>query len=277
MSSRTVRSAAQSIWARLRPAAGRVADTGSSGWLARIFAGESGGGATLTAFPARRQAWLARPMMAYLLALWGASAALGEELDPFEDDLRARIARVNTGTLAFLPSPPERPVHHHHNELILDAQSLDHGWARLRQCHEHLDAVPRAEVVFRPDGIRGLALVSASGIDRAWVEGPSVQLAGVGNAARLCLDAESQVVSRNDDGSYSVRNGPFMRRFLDGYYPMRVTLAVHYPCDRLRLAEVSPAPQLGFSLSEGDCRVDLSAWFEGRLNTEIRFVPRDGS
>jgi hypothetical protein len=58
---------------------------------------------------------------------------------------------------------------------------------------------------------------------------------------------------------------------------MQVSMALRYPCEQLRLAGVSPPPQAGFTLSEGDCRVDLTAWFEGRLSTEIRFVPRDGS
>jgi hypothetical protein len=209
-----------------------------------------------------------------LLALAaGAARAAEPETDPFEDDLQARIARVNEGALAFLANPPDKPVHHHHNDLRVDERSLEDGWVRLTQCHENLDAVPRAQVVFRPEHIRSLAVSSASGIEAAWVEGPSVQLKGIGHDARLCLDAETLVLSRNDDGSYSVRNGPFMRRFLDGYYPMQVSMAVHYPCDRLHFAGVLPAAQPGFTVTAGDCRVDLNAWFEGRLNTELRFEP----
>jgi hypothetical protein len=64
-----------------------------------------------------------------------------------------------------------------------------------------------------------------------------------------------------------------MRRFLDGYYPMRVTLAVHYPCERLQFAGATPTPQPGFSVRDADCRVDVEAWFEGRLNVALRFLP----
>lgn len=224
---------------------------------------------------ARRQAWSIGVNFMAILALMGsARVAPGEEPDPFEDDLRERVARVSNGALAFLPERPEQPVHHHHNDLALDHASLEHGWARLRQCHENLDAVPRAEVIFRPGHIRRLSLVSSSGIDRVWLEDTSVQLAGVRPGARLCLDAESQVVERNDDGSFTVRNGPFMRRFLDGYYPMRVSMTVRYPCEELVFAGLKPGPQAGFSVTAGGCQVALDAWFEGRLDTEIRFVPR---
>lgn len=208
------------------------------------------------------------------VALLLAAGAQGEPADePWdaEEELRARIARVNTGALAFLATPPARAVHHHHNEVILGPESLADGWARLRQCHEHLDPVPRAEVVFRGGRVRNLRVESSSDIERAWVEGASVQLVGVSAGARLCVEAESQVLTRNDDGGYSVRNGPYMRRFLDGYYPMQVSVEVHYPCDRLRFTGATPSPQPGFVLRESSCRVDLEAWFEGKLNTELRF------
>ena len=210
---------------------------------------------------------------AILLAVLASVAKAGEE-DPMADDLQARIARVNEGTLTFLASPPEKPVHHHHNELWMGAGSLEDGWLVLQQCHEPLDAVPRSQVVFRDERIRNLSVASASGIERVWVEGPSVQLAGVGAGAHLCVAADSRALSREDDGRYVIRNGPFMRRFLDGYYPMRVSMAVHYPCDRLRFVGATPPAQAGFAVNEGACRVDVDAWFEGRLNTELRFEPR---
>jgi hypothetical protein len=206
-----------------------------------------------------------------VLALGSAPPRASEETSP-EDDLTERVARVSEGALRFLPTPPQKAVHHHHNELRLSPQSLEDGWADLEQCHEHLDAVPRVEVVFRPEGIRKLEVTSASRIDRAWIEGPSVQLEGVHPGATLCVRAESRVLSLLEDGSYAVRNGPFMRRFLDGYYPMRVSMSVHYPCGEVQLASVTPLAQPGLSVTTPPCRVDIDAWFEGRLHTEMRFT-----
>ena len=201
-----------------------------------------------------------------------AVAAEDADHDWFFEDFEERIAEVNEGQLVFLASPPDEPVHYHQNTLILDETSLESGWARLMQCHDHLDAVPRAEVTFREGFLRNLAVTETRNIGRAWVEKSTVQLEGVQPGARLCLRAESRVLSHNDDGSYSVRNGPYMRRFLDGYYPMRVSVEVRYPCDRLKLASLSPPAQKGFQVTQGPCRVYLNAWFEGRLKTELRFI-----
>lgn len=203
-----------------------------------------------------------------------ALAAPDPEHDWFFDDFEERIAEVSDGELEFLPTPPTEPVHHHQNTLILDETSLEDGWARLVQCHYHLDAVPRAEVIFRKGSLRKLIITDASNIGRAWVEGPTVQLEDVDHGARLCLRAESRVLSHNEDGSYSVRNGPYMRRFLDGYYPMRVSVEVRYPCNQLMLASLSPPAQEGFRITQDACRVYLDAWFQGRLKTELRFVQR---
>lgn len=212
-----------------------------------------------------------------VLALGLAPAAAGGAEDPewWDDDLAARVARVSDGELAFLATPPAKKVHHHHNSLVIEAWSLEDGWLRLEQCHEHLDAVPRAEVVYREGNIRKLVVTEQKHIGAAWVEGPSVQLKDVEPGARLCVSAESRALLRNEDGSFSVRNGPFMRRFLDGYYPMHVTMDIHYPCDRLRVAAVTPEAQPGFVVTTRPCQVSVDTWFEGRLHTEVRLEPSD--
>ena len=194
--------------------------------------------------------------------------------DWFEDDLEERIDRVNDGELQFLPVPPAEPVHHHRNVLILNETSLKDGWARLQQCHQHLDAVPRAQIVFREARVRDLNITLRSNVARAWVKGASVQLEGVQPRAKLCLEAQSRVLRRNEDGSFSVRNGPYMRRFLDGYYPMRVSVELRYPCGRLQLVGSSPRRQQGFTVTETACGVSVDAWFQGQLVTDLRFVER---
>ena len=191
----------------------------------------------------------------------------------FFDDAESRIDRVSEGELHFLGEPPARAVHHHHNILTIDHRSLQDGWVAMRQCHDNLDAVARAQILFRPGNIRNLSVTRQDAIGQAWVEDSSVQLEGVEPGARLCVDAESRVLSIAEDGTVSVRNGPFMRRFLDGYYPMQVSMDVHYPCEALELASVTPPAQEGFDVTAGDCQVGLDALFEGRLHTVLEFAP----
>jgi hypothetical protein len=187
-------------------------------------------------------------------------------------DLEEQIARVSDGDLRFLAEAPERAVHRHINRIDIDEESLRDGWVALAQCHEHLDAVPRAEIVYRADGIRGLVVREAKNIGQARVEGNTVQLTDVQPDARLCITAESQALRALGDSIYRLQNGPFMRRFLDGYYPMEVQLEVRYPEEALDLVATSPSGEAGVLLTKGDGELSLSLRFEGRLYTCLDFA-----
>ena len=178
---------------------------------------------------------------------------------------------VNEGALVFLNQRPVKQVHHHQNHLIIDADSLLNGWVRLRQCHEHLDRVPRAQIMYNRERIRDLQITTSGNIEQSWVEDNTVQLRNVQENARLCVQAWTRALKANGDGSYSLRNGPFMRRFLDGYYPMRVSMQIDYAASGLRLIAMKPERQQGFDVTEQNGRLAFDAWFEGRLKTEFLF------
>jgi hypothetical protein len=178
---------------------------------------------------------------------------------------------VNEGSLHFLETAPARPVHHHQNHIRIDAESLRSGWVELAQCHDNLDAVPRAQITFREGYVRDLAVLSFARIEEARVEGASVQLHNIEPGARLCLTAQTRALHAAGNGYFNLYNGPYMRRFLDGYYPMRVTLNIAYPSDLLRLIDVSPPVQPGLELAEQSGAIRIDALFEGELNTLIQF------
>ncbi len=180
-------------------------------------------------------------------------------------------AEVNEGELHFLTTPPERPVHHHHNRITILDSSLEDGWVRLDQCHRNLDAVPSAEVTYRPGRIRNLRVTRAVHIDGAWAEEHSVQLRNVRRGAELCVEAETLALAPNGEASYSLSNGPYMRRFLDGFYPMRVSMTVRLDTDKLRFVESIPEDQPGFTLRQQGNEVGYDTVFEGILTTVLRF------
>lgn len=178
---------------------------------------------------------------------------------------------VNEGPLHFLEIPPAKPIHHHQNRILVETGSLASGWVGLAQCHDHLDAVPSAQITFREGFVRDLKIDIARGIERAWIEGASVQLRNISPGSRLCLSAQTRAL-RDAGGSYfNLVNGPYMRKFLDGYYPMRVTLEIVYPEHALRLIDVSPPPQPGLAVVEQAGHLRLDAVFEGELTTLIQF------
>ncbi|MDJ0739851.1 MAG: hypothetical protein QNJ91_09040 [Gammaproteobacteria bacterium] len=188
-----------------------------------------------------------------------------------QEALRAQIAAVNEGALAFLDTPPKRVVHHHAGRISISPQSLDDGWVVLEQCHVNLDRVSAAQILFNPTRSRNLSVVSTRNIDDAYPEGSSIQLRGIGVDSEICLRAESRALHRVDDGVYELKNGPFMRRFLDGYYPLRLSLTIDYP-DSLSLADHQPLTQPGFAVVQQPGTLNVEALFEGELRTAFRFL-----
>jgi hypothetical protein len=201
--------------------------------------------------------------------------AMDEEEWP-DMDLEERVAAVNDGDLRFVASELAEDAHRHVNTIRIDSESLGDGWVQLTQCHENLDAVRAAQILFNAERIRDLEVVSADRIGRAWVEGHTVQLTDILPEAKLCIRGESRALFPLGEGRYRLRNGPYMRRFLDGYYPMQVVLDVSFPADRLALVQHQPATQPGFAvrLEAGHAAVDAA--FEGRLFTCLDFCEKGG-
>ena len=175
--------------------------------------------------------------------------------------------------LRFLATPPAEGAPHARNALTLSTHSLEEGFVALEQCWSGLDPVPDMEVLYRYERMRGLRVSRAEGIGETRVEGQSVRMRDVGRGATLCVTAEVAILHRQADGSYRLRNGPFLRKFLDGYFPFHLTLTVAYP-DDLALTAVTPETQPGVTIEKGPGRLTLEAWFEGELTTELRFQPR---
>ena len=201
-----------------------------------------------------------------LLPLFG-QAAPSEEERFFKN-----ISEVNDGDLRFLANAPDSPVHHHQNRITLTPDSLASGWVKLEQCHQYLDPVPSSQIVYGEDRIRALRITRTENIERTWVNGHSVQMENIKPAALICIEAESLALLSDGPNAYVLRNGPYMRRFLDGYYPMRVTMTVSLGNSGLRFDSLSPTAQPGFNLRISHDEVGYDTWFEGRLSTAIRFV-----
>lgn len=209
-----------------------------------------------------RYSWFIPLLLAIAPVVHGAS----------EEEMFFKGARdVNEGSLRFVDAPADRAIHHHYNQITIGESSLNDGWVRLEQCHEHLDAVPLAQVVYGQDRIRRLQVLESRNIGEAWVEDNSVQLRDVRPQALLCIQAETRALARNGDQTWNLSNGPYMRKFLDGFYPMRVSMAVHLQTRRLRFVDIEPDAQEGFRVWSTPNGVGYDTVFEGVLRTVIRF------
>lgn len=200
------------------------------------------------------------------------SANVDEEWERFvNDDSEERALAVNEGELEFLVAPLDKPPHILHNKLIINAQSLKDGWVKLVQCHENLDQVSIAQIMYHGRRTRNIQVSSKVGVEKAWVEKNTVQMVNISDNARICITAEVHSLYPNFDGTYSMHNGPFHRRFLDGYYPMRVTMDVTIPKGKLSFGAIYPMEQKGFSVDHDKQSVQVDALFVGELNIEVFF------
>ena len=198
-----------------------------------------------------------------------------EQLDWLNSDAEHPAVVVNEGELAFLSTEPGKAEHHQSMQVRLTPETLATGWARVDQCHRDLDAVPSLEVVFHKQRIRKLRVTSYSNIERAAVEGHRVLVNNIMRGSEICISAESRLLKPVDaaDGGqrFEMKNGPFMRRFLDGYYPLTLNLEVEYPQEILQIASVEPADQKGWNIRYDAGRITMGGRFEGRLTTRVYF------
>ena len=193
-----------------------------------------------------------------------------------ETDFEAQALAVNEGDLEFLSEVPEKLPPILQNRFTISTQSLKDGWIDMVQCHERLDPVAKAQVLYHPQRTRNIEILSSNNIQRSWVEDNSVQLENITADATLCVHAEVKSLYSNFNGSYSMRNGPFLRKFLDGYYPMRVIMDVAFPEGKLSFEAINPQVQNGFDVHYEKDKMSIEALFVGELEIEVYFTDLTG-
>ena len=119
--------------------------------------------------------------------------------------------------------------------------------------------------------MRKLKIKSTKNIKHAYVSKQSVQLEDIQKKARLCVTAEVRNFYQNEDKTFSLVNGPYHRKFLDGYYPYHLSMDIKF-AKNLRFLYSIPKVQAGYDVQQGKNSLKLDTWFEGKLNTEFRFM-----
>jgi hypothetical protein len=218
--------------------------------------------------------WLAA--VVGLLAWSGPVPATDDDWPAWADEearLRQAIARVNDGELSFLEQPPGSRIHRHAARVRISYGSLEDGWVIMEQCHQGIDRVPVAQILFREGSTRAIEVLSSRNIGAAYSEDNSVQLRAVADDAEICVRAETRALYPIDNGVFELRNGPFMRRFLDGYYPLQLELSIEFP-PGIELADHTPETQPGFAVALSPGLIEVDSLFEGQLRTQFRFLAR---
>jgi len=194
-----------------------------------------------------------------------------EELKWLESDNEEKSLSVNEGQLQFL-TEKKKNILHSDNTISINSASIDTGWVSLKQCYRQLDKLPEVDITYQYRFMRQLTISSKKNIEEAVVNNQSISLKNIIDNAEICITAEVRIFYQNPDGSYSLVNGPYHRRFLDGYYPYHVSLKIFYPEQLLQLVKTIPPSQPGFRILQQHNQVSVDTIFEGRLNTEIIFT-----
>ena len=118
--------------------------------------------------------------------------------------------------------------------------------------------------------MRNLKIVSKENIEDASVNGHIIELKNIKPNAKICLEADSRALHKLNENQLQLRNGPFMRQFLDGFYPLQVTVDVSYPAS-IRLTDFEPNQLPAGEVKLASNRITWSALFEGRLFTRFTF------
>ena len=187
-----------------------------------------------------------------------------------EEDISPKPSDISDGELKFLDKAPETSPHLAENTITILPRSLDDGWVRLNQCHQKLDMMPAAQIVYLHKPVRKLKVTQQHNIKKSYIDNNTVQLEHIGEGARICVEAEIEALSRDKDNTYVLDNGPFLRKFLDGYFPVSLQLSIHYP-DKLQLIRTDPQEQPGVRILKKPSSLTISALFEGILQTRTWF------
>jgi len=178
---------------------------------------------------------------------------------------------VNEGRLTFISKPENKKILHSTNKITITQNSIDNGWVGLHQCYRYLDKLEQLEITYKYRFMKNLSIVSRNNIRSAKIVKQNIELKNIKDDAELCVTADVRIFYQNKDLSFSLVNGPYHRRFLDGFYPYHVTLDIRYPSDKLLFVDSKPDKQKGFVVNQFDNRLEIDTYFEGILNTEIRF------
>ena len=90
----------------------------------------------------------------------------------------------------------------------------------------------------------------------------------------LCVQADVKILHRLSNNSYGMQNGPYHRKFLDGYYPYHVSLMVHYSNNEIQVKQVVPEAQHGFYVTEKRDSLSIDSWFKGELLIGFEFLEK---
>ena len=194
-----------------------------------------------------------------------------EELEKwFNSDEELPTDKVNEGKLKFINNIDAENIFRSTINISIDQESIEQGWTTLSQCYTNLDPISLTAIVYRKKFIKNIEIISSKNIKNTKVSGQKIILNDVSKNAKICIKLNSRNFYQNEDKSFSLVNGPYHRKFFDGYFPYHLTLNIKYD-PSLNYHYSIPKQQMGFSVTQNSHALKVNTLFEGKLKTEFRF------
>lgn len=196
-----------------------------------------------------------------------------------ESDMVDENFHVNRGELIWISPQKTQNQYRLENRIFLTPDSMKTGWVRFEQCHYQLDAINKIEVVYHTERSRQLKAIEFQNIQKVENKSSSVVLIGVKKNAHVCIEGEtlslfpnqSLANSQAKDATWTLKRGPYMRKFLDGYFPLQVSEEIHWADTPLQLNSPQNTNQLGKHIKIDGQQLNATYHFEGRLTLNYNF------
>lgn len=201
-----------------------------------------------------------------------------EERAWLEDDSALDAMTVNDGQINWVSADQTTGKYYLENKITVIPDSLKTGWVRFIQCHNQLDPFYKVEVQYHSENTRNLQVQSHDLIDKVNIDNvnQAAVLIEVKKGAKVCISGESKTMKANDKG-YVIQRGPYMRKFLDGYYPMYLKESLDWSQTPIELEQTNIQTQPGRSFQYSQANKTLTAeyWFEGRLMPTYEYIDKN--
>lgn len=185
------------------------------------------------------------------------------------DDSEFKAREISSEQLTFIAPSTVPKGYWLHNIITIEKTSLETGWVQFEQCHYELDPTNLITITYNKERTKNLAVKHSLGIENHAIIGTDIDLKNIQKGAEICVFGETKTLFETDQG-FVMKRGPYMRRFLDGYYPMHVEESISYP-SVIEPDKTQYNNSLGKIFKLYSNSINAQYWFEGALKPHYPF------
>lgn len=195
-----------------------------------------------------------------------------EEKAWLEDDSSAEARQVSEGELRWVTPDKTHNQYRLENTLTLNAESLKTGWITFSQCHYQLDPRIAIDIVYGVSRTQNLTVTSSQHIGSIEIAQDHISLKNIEQNAQICVTGKTKVLTQLGPTQFRMVRGPYIRKFLDGFYPMQVTETIRWNGLALTLNDLKTQADLGYDFKVSQHQLIANYWFEGLLKPFYEFT-----